>query len=52
VRNLARDYPEALFLELGPGTVLSNLTRRIVPDAQVMSCGTADDVEKLLQRVS
>jgi [acyl-carrier-protein] S-malonyltransferase len=52
VRNLARDFPGALFVELGPGTVLTNLVRRIAPEAQTAPCGTAADVEQLLQRIA
>jgi [acyl-carrier-protein] S-malonyltransferase len=39
----------ARFLEIGPGTVLSGLLRRIVPGANVLSLGTADDVTKFLE---
>lgn len=52
VRNLASDHPGALFVELGPGTVLTNLVRRIAPEAQTATCGTAADVEQLLQRIA
>lgn len=51
VRRLAEDHPGALFLELGPGTVLSTLVRRIVPGAETAPCGTAADVDQLLQRI-
>lgn len=37
------------WLEIGPGTVLSALVKRIVPDAQVLSLGTARDVDKFLE---
>jgi [acyl-carrier-protein] S-malonyltransferase len=52
VRNLANDHPGALFVELGPGSVLTNLVRRIAPEAQTAPCGTAADIEQLLQRIS
>lgn len=52
VRHLAADHPDALFVELGPGAVLANLVRRIVPGAQTAPCGTAADVEQLLARIS
>ena len=42
-------YPDALFVEMGPGTVLSTARRRrIVPGAQTMTCGTAAEVEQLI----
>ena len=51
VRNMVRDFPDPLFLELGPGSVLANLVHRIVPGAEVMGCGTVDEVEHVLQRL-
>ena len=52
VQNLAADYPGALFVELGPGNVLSNLVRRIVPGARTAACGTAAEVEQLLSALA
>lgn len=51
VRDMVRDFPEPLFLELGPGSVLANLVHRIVPGAEVMGCGTVGEVEHVLQRL-
>jgi [acyl-carrier-protein] S-malonyltransferase len=39
----------ARFIEIGPGSVLAGLLRRIVPDAQVVSLGTADEVMAFLE---
>lgn len=52
VRRLAADHPGATFVELGPGTVLSNLVRRIVPGAETIPCGTAADVQAFRQRLT
>jgi [acyl-carrier-protein] S-malonyltransferase len=52
VRALAAAVPGALFVELGPGSVLANLVKRIVPGAETAACGTAADVEQLRQRVA
>jgi [acyl-carrier-protein] S-malonyltransferase len=51
VRDMVRDFPEPLFLELGPGSVLANLVHRIIPGAEVMGCGTVAEVELVLQRL-
>lgn len=37
------------FLEIGPGSVLAGLLKRILPGASVTSLGTADDVAKFLE---
>jgi [acyl-carrier-protein] S-malonyltransferase len=48
VDRLARAFPDALFVEMGPGSVLTGLTRRVAPRVQAQSCGTAVEVEALL----
>jgi [acyl-carrier-protein] S-malonyltransferase len=40
--------PDATFVEVGPGAVLSGLLKRIVPGAKTVALGTADEVEKFL----
>ncbi len=40
--------PEAIFIELGPGSVLSGLLRKIVPGAKTVTLGTAAEVEAFL----
>ena len=52
VQRLGADHPGAVFVEVGPGTVLSNLVKRIVPGAQTLPCGTVADVEALHQRLA
>ncbi len=39
----------ARFIEIGPGTVLAGLVRRIVPGAHVVSLGTAAEVTQFLE---
>jgi [acyl-carrier-protein] S-malonyltransferase len=48
VRALAALAPGARFVEIGPGTVLGGLLKRIIPEAQYLSLGTADEVERFL----
>ena len=52
VRNLARDYPGSLYIEMGPGSVLTNLVKRIVPGTETATCGTVADAKLLLSRIS
>ena len=39
----------ARFVEIGPGAVLAGLLKRIIPGANVVSLGTADEVSKFLE---
>ena len=52
IRNIAARYPEALFVEMGPGNVLTGLMGRLVKGARTFACGTIADVDKLLQMVA
>ena len=48
MRTAASLAPEATFVEVGPGNVLSGLLKRIVPGARSVALGTADEVERFL----
>lgn len=48
MRAAAVRHPGARFVEMGPGAVLSGLLKRIVPDAQTVTLGTAGEVEAFL----
>ena len=52
IESIALLHPGALFVEMGPGTVLKGLVKKIVPDATVLSCGTGADVDALLTVVT
>jgi [acyl-carrier-protein] S-malonyltransferase len=52
IRNIAARFPEALFVEMGPGSVLTGLMGRLVKGARTAACGTAPEAEKLLQMVA
>ena len=40
---------DARFIEIGPGQVLASLLKRIVPEANVLSLGTAAEVTKFME---
>ena len=52
VERLAADYPDAFYVEMGPGTVLTGLVKKIAPSVQTMTCGTVAEVEQLLSKVA
>ena len=47
VAALAAEFPDALYLELGPGSVLTGLVKKTAPGVHVVSCGTAAQVDAL-----
>ncbi|HSC58595.1 MAG TPA: ACP S-malonyltransferase [Gemmatimonadales bacterium] len=49
-QQAARSAPGAAYVELGPGTVLSGLLKKIVPGAASTPLGSADEVEKFLNQ--
>jgi [acyl-carrier-protein] S-malonyltransferase len=52
VHLMAAEHPGALFVEMGPGSVLTRLMKRLAPEHPVVSCGTSAEVETLLTQVS
>ena len=52
IRKLAADYPDALFVELGPGNVAVGTIKRNVTGAKTFACGTAEQVNELLTMVA
>jgi [acyl-carrier-protein] S-malonyltransferase len=52
VERLAAEYPDALYVEMGPGSVLVGLVKKIAPHVQTMTCGTVAEVDQLLSHVS
>ena len=52
IESIALLHPGALFVEMGPGSVLKGLVKKIVPEATVLSCGTGADVDALLNVVT
>lgn len=52
VRALAQRFPDALYLEVGPGTVLAGLVKKIAPALRVLPCGTPADIDQILQQIA
>jgi [acyl-carrier-protein] S-malonyltransferase len=52
IQRLAADFPGITFVEMGPGTVLAGLVKKIVPGAIVWPAGTAADVDAILAKVA
>jgi [acyl-carrier-protein] S-malonyltransferase len=48
MQRLAREWPEARWLEVGPGSVLGGMVKRIVPGVTCTALGTVPDVEAFL----
>lgn len=49
VLAMAAEYPEATYVEMGPGSVLVGLLRKIAPELRSQRCGTPADLEKLME---
>lgn len=47
IAMMSAEYPDALYLELGPGSVLCGLVKKIAPSVRTMSCGTAAEVHNV-----
>ncbi|MGH7638784.1 MAG: ACP S-malonyltransferase, partial [Gemmatimonadaceae bacterium] len=49
VTAMASRLPEAVYVEMGPGSVLTGLVKKIAPSVKTMSCGTVADVQQLME---
>ncbi|MDP1889667.1 MAG: ACP S-malonyltransferase [Gemmatimonadaceae bacterium] len=48
IQAMAAAYPDATFVEMGPGNVLTGLLKRLAPNHAARTCGTVAEVEALL----
>ena len=48
IRAMAARWPEARWIEIGPGQVLGGLLRKIVPGATCTALGTAQEIDTFL----
>lgn len=49
VRAITTRYPEALYIEMGPGNVLTGLVKKIAPAVKTMTCGTVGELSQLTE---
>jgi [acyl-carrier-protein] S-malonyltransferase len=52
VLALAERFPNALYVEMGPGNVLVGLVKKIAPSLKTATCGTAPEVTQLQELVA
>ena len=49
ITAMASQFPDATYVEMGPGSVLVGLVKKIAPNVKTMTCGTAAEVQKLME---
>lgn len=52
VQAMAAEHPGAVFVEMGPGNVLTGLLKRLAPEHPARTCGTVADIEAFLGSLS
>jgi [acyl-carrier-protein] S-malonyltransferase len=52
ISAMAERVPDALYVEMGPGSVLTSLVKKIAPSLKTMTCGTVTEVNQLLERAA
>ena len=51
MRTLAERFPDATFVEIGSGAVLTGLARRIAPTVKTLAVGTVAEIEKFIESI-
>lgn len=52
IEAMAARFPDALYVEMGPGSVLVGLVKKIAPSLRTMTCGTVAEVNQLLEQTA
>lgn len=52
VEVIAARYPNALYVEMGPGSVLTGLVKKIAPTVRTATCGTVAEIRQLQETVT
>jgi [acyl-carrier-protein] S-malonyltransferase len=52
ITAMAQRHPDATFVEMGPGSVLTGLVKKIAPAVKTTTCGTAVEVNQLLEAIA
>jgi [acyl-carrier-protein] S-malonyltransferase len=47
IEAITARYPDALYVEMGPGNVLVGLVKKIAPNVKTATCGTAAEVQQI-----
>jgi len=49
IEAISAKNPDAVYVEMGPGSVLTGLVKKIAPGVKTMTCGTVAEVNQLLE---
>lgn len=52
ITAMTERFPDALYVEMGPGSVLGGLVKKIAPTVKIMTCGTVPEVNQLLEQAA
>lgn len=52
VGAMTAQMPDALYVEMGPGSVLTGLVKKIAPGVKTVTCGSVSEVNQLLEQAA